>query len=120
MHEHVSIARGLLGAGHRGGDVRHVGDQRPVRRAAVGRAAESPSQREWSRTRVVTELAQWLLEDPTVDAATLGRRGQNALAVAARRLFGRFDAALNAANLHLAELYPDGPPTRAKRSAAMT
>ena len=30
----------------------------------------------------------------------------------------RFDAALNAANLHLAELYPDGPPKRGRMSAA--
>jgi hypothetical protein len=66
---------------------------------------------------VVTELADWLLQEPTIDAATLKRRGQGALASWALRVFGRFDAALNAANLHLAEKYPDGPPKRGVRSA---
>jgi hypothetical protein len=82
--------------------------------------AADARRREWTRTRVVTELSDWLLQDPTIDAATLGRRGQGPLASWARRLFGRFDAALNAANLHIAELYPEGPPSRAKRAAAMT
>jgi hypothetical protein len=73
------------------------------------------SRREWSRTRVVTELADWLLQEPTIDAATLKRRGHGALASWALRVFGRFDAALNAANLHLAEKYPEGPPKRGVR-----
>jgi len=64
---------------------------------------------------VVTELADWLLQEPTIDAATLKRRGQGVLASRAVRLFGRFEAALNAANLHLAEKYPDGPPKRVVR-----
>jgi hypothetical protein len=86
--------------------------------SSVGPApAADARRREWTRTRVVTELADWLLQDPTIDAATLNRRGQGALASWARRLFGRFDAALNAANLHLAETYPDGPPKRGARAS---
>jgi hypothetical protein len=75
------------------------------------------ARREWSRTRVVTELADWLLQESTIDAATLKRRGHGALASWALRVFGRFDAALNAANLHLAEKYPDGPPKRGARAS---
>lgn len=71
----------------------------------------------WTKERVVEELGNWLIQDPVIDAATLTRRNQSALVAAARRLFGRFDAALNAANLHLAELYPDGPPSK-RRAAA--
>jgi hypothetical protein len=94
----------------------HPAVEPPVPDASAPTPPMEPSKRDWSRTRVVTELAQWLLEDPTIDAATLGRRGQGALVSWARRLFGRFDAALNAANLHLAELYPDGPPKRGVRA----
>jgi len=80
-------------------------------------ATETPSRRSWTRERVVTELATWLLEEPGIDAATLTRRGQGTLANWARRLFGRFDAAMNAANLRLAELYPEGPPSKSSRVA---
>jgi len=79
-----------------------------------------PAPRSWSRERVITELAKWLLEEPGIDAATLNRRGQASLANWAKRIFGRFDAALNAANIHLAELYPDGPPSRGVRRASAT
>jgi len=72
-----------------------------------------PSGRAWTRDRVITELATWLLQESGLDAATLTRRGQAPLATWSRRLFGRFDAALSAANLHLAARYPDGLPTRA-------
>jgi len=72
----------------------------------------------WTRERVVEELGQWLIEVPSLDAAFLVRRGRASLVAAARRLFGRFDAALNAANLHLAELYPEGPPNKRARVPA--
>jgi len=89
-------------------------------RAATAAAPTPPAKGGWTRDRVVSELAQWLLEDSTIDAATLTRRGHGSLASWARRLFGRFEAALNAANLHLAERYPDGPPTRAARLKALS
>ena len=47
-----------------------------------------------------------------VEAAYLKRHGAPGLVAATKRLFGRFDAALNAANLALAQRYPDGPPAR--------
>jgi hypothetical protein len=92
-----------------------------VASVAPAPATQPPGKRgrlAWTRDRVVEELANWLMQDPVIDAATLSRRGQSSLVAAARRLFGRFDAALNAANLHLAELYPDGPPKRGRMSAA--
>jgi hypothetical protein len=85
-------------------------DAAPAAPAKKGRPA-------WTKERVVEELGNWIIQDPVIDAATLTRRNQSALVAAARRLFGRFDAALNAANLHLAELYPDGPPSK-RRAAA--
>jgi hypothetical protein len=39
MDQHVLVARGLLGLGHRGPDVAQVGDQRPLPHFAVGRMA---------------------------------------------------------------------------------
>jgi hypothetical protein len=60
-----------------------------------------------------------MLEVPSLDASFLTRRGQAQLVAAARRIFGRFDAALNVANLHLASLYPDGPPTKRQRPATL-
>ncbi|MCE9576704.1 MAG: hypothetical protein K8W52_26395 [Deltaproteobacteria bacterium] len=66
--------------------------------------------RPWTRERVIEELARWLIELPGLDAPSLRRRKQGALVDAARREFGRFEAALNASNLALAQKYPDGIP----------
>jgi hypothetical protein len=65
----------------------------------------------WTREMVVDELATWLLSGTVVEAAFLNRHGRPGLVPAAKRIFGRFDAALNAANLHLAQRYPEGIPT---------
>lgn len=65
----------------------------------------------WTRERVLAELATWLRTGQAVEAAFVARYGQPGLVPAAKRLFGRFDAALNAANVHLARQFPDGPPT---------
>jgi hypothetical protein len=89
----------------------------PVDDAADTTAPARKGRPAWTKERVVEELGNWIIQDPVIDAATLTRRNQSALVAAARRLFGRFDAALNAANLHLAELYPDGPPSK-RRAAA--
>lgn len=91
-------------------------DARPSSMPNEGRvtAAEpsTASNERWTRERVVEELAAWLLSGTTFDAAFLRRHGPRGLVPAARRLFGRFDAALNHANLHLAQQYPEGPPSR--------
>jgi hypothetical protein len=68
---------------------------------------------QWTRDNIVTELAAWLLGGTAFDAAFMTRHGPKGLVAAARRVFGRFDAALNVAALHNAKLYPEGPPTRA-------
>jgi len=71
----------------------------------------------WTRESIVTELATWLLGKTVIDAAFMTRHGPKGLVAAARRVFGRFDAALNVAALHNAKLYPEGPPTRAANVA---
>ncbi|HVK74692.1 MAG TPA: hypothetical protein VM734_15290 [Kofleriaceae bacterium] len=93
-----------------------VGASRPEPAAARPLAVAVPEtpgkRRRWTRELVIEELATWLLSGVAIDAAFLTRRGQPGLVAAAKRLFGRFDAALNAANLHLAQQYPEGPPTK--------
>jgi hypothetical protein len=83
-------------------------------------AAEAPpakveKRRGWTREAVVAELANWLLTGTVIEAAFLSKHGKPGLVAAARRHFGRFDAALNAANVQLARLYPEGPPTANRR-----
>ena len=73
----------------------------------------------WTRDTIVTELAAWLLGGTVIDAAFMTRHGPKGLVAAARRVFGRFDAALNVAALHNAKLYPEGPPTRAANGAGL-
>jgi hypothetical protein len=45
-----------------------------------------------------------------LDASFLTRHGPPGLVAATRRVFGRFDAAMNVAALHVSKLQPDGPP----------
>ena len=79
-------------------------------------AAEPPRQRSPSRAlereSIIGELATWLLSGTAIDAAFMARHGPPGLVAAARRVFGRFEAAMNVAVLHNARLYPEGPPTR--------
>jgi hypothetical protein len=42
----------------------------------------------------------------------VNRYGPPGLVGAAKKIFGRFDAALNVAALHLSKIQPDGPPKR--------
>jgi hypothetical protein len=66
----------------------------------------------WTREHIVEELATWLMSGTKIDAPFLTRHGPTGLVAATRRVFGRFDAALNVAALHVSQLYPDGPPAR--------
>jgi len=66
----------------------------------------------WTRESIVNELATWMLSGTSIDATFVKRHGPPGLVAATRRVFGRFDAALNVAALHLSKLYPDGPPGR--------
>jgi len=73
----------------------------------------------WTRETIVSELAASLLGGTSIDAAFMTRHGPKGLVAAARRVFGRFDAALNVAALHNAKLYPEGPPTRAANGGGL-
>lgn len=84
---------------------------------APAAAAGTGKRRKWTRDSVIEELATWMVNGTALDAQFLTRHGPPGLVAAARRIFGRFDAALNVAGLHFAKLYPDGPPVR-KRGAA--
>ncbi len=77
------------------------------------RTADAPPGRgQWTRDLVVKELATWLLGGNPVEASYLIRHRQRALVVNAKKFFGRFEAALNAANLQLAKDYPEGIPNK--------
>jgi hypothetical protein len=66
----------------------------------------------WTRETITNELATWMLSGTAIDATFVARHGPPGLVAAARRVFGRFEAALNVAGLHVSKLYPDGPPER--------
>jgi hypothetical protein len=76
----------------------------------------SNGRRRWTRDRVVDELADWLLAMPGLDAASVARRGGGTLVQAARREFGRFEAAIAAASVALARRFPDGVPKPGARA----
>jgi hypothetical protein len=80
--------------------------------AAVAPAPACGKAPAWGRDRIVAELAALLASGTAIDARFVARHGPPGLAAATRRMFGRFDAALNVAALHLAKLYPDGVPNR--------
>jgi hypothetical protein len=98
-----------------------VPEQRAAPPAAPSAGSPAPApgdegkRRGWTREAVVAELATWLLTGTVIEAAFLTRHGKPGLVAAARKHFGRFDAALNAANVHLARLHPEGPPTANRR-----
>jgi hypothetical protein len=77
-----------------------------------GDPAEARGRARWTRDRIISELATWMLSGTAIDAQFMTRHGPKGLVAAIRRVFGRFDAALNVAALHNAKLYPDGPPAR--------
>jgi len=64
----------------------------------------------WTRESIINELATWMLSGTAIDAPFVTRHGPPGLVAASRRVFGRFEAALNVAGLHVSKLYPDGPP----------
>jgi len=66
----------------------------------------------WTREAIIHELATWMLSGTSIDATFVSRHGPPGLVAATRRVFGRFEAALNVAALHVSKLYPDGPPGR--------
>lgn len=83
--------------------------------AAPTPTAVSGKRRQWTRESIIDELSGWIISKTMIDAAFLTRHGPPGLVAAARRVFGRFDAALNVASLHVSKLYPDGPPESAAK-----
>jgi hypothetical protein len=62
---------------------------------------------EWTRDAVIAELGRWLVSSKDLEASHVKRHGPKGLVDAAKRIFGRFDAALNAANLAIARQMHD-------------
>lgn len=80
--------------------------------APAATAAPTGKRGKWTRETIINELATWMIGGTAIDAAFITRHGPPGLVAAARRVFGRFEAALNVAGLRVSELYPDGPPQR--------
>jgi len=80
--------------------------QAPNPPAATGGRKRVP----WTRESIINELASWMSSGTVIDAPFVTRHGPPGLVAATRRVFGRFEAALNVAGLHVSKLYPDGPP----------
>lgn len=74
--------------------------------------ARPNGKRVWTRDAIVDELTTWLASGTSIDASFVKRYGPPGLVAATKRVFGRFDAALNVAGLQVSKMYPDGPPTR--------
>lgn len=66
----------------------------------------------WTRETIIDELASWMSNGTALDAPFMTRHGPPGLVAAIRRVFGRFEAALNVAALHRAKMYPEGTPPR--------
>lgn len=88
--------------------------ERPQQGVSFSSPAPGPNagKARWTRERIVNELAGMLVGGTAIDAAFVNRHGPRGLVNAARKTFGRFDAALNVASLRVSQLYPDGPPRR--------
>ena len=105
-------------------------ERRPMRRGSTGRHAVSSSsisrqgprrprvdaatppqlqttKQKWTREGVLDELAMLLRSGTSIDAAFVARYGPRGLVAAARKMFGRFEAALNVAGLQVARLNPE-------------
>jgi hypothetical protein len=80
--------------------------------AAAAAPANGRKRSPWTREAIIEELASWMASGTAIDAAFVARHGPPGLVAATRRIFGRFDAALNVAGLHFSKLYPDGPPSK--------
>jgi len=74
----------------------------------TGRGKRSP----WTRETIVDELANWVSKGTVVDASFLTRHGPPGLVAATKRIFGRFEAAMNVVALQQSKRDSDGPPAR--------
>lgn len=69
------------------------------------------SRRGWTREAVVQELTAFLRTKFVVDGAFISRHGPPGLVTAAKKHFGRLDAALNVASLAVAKQTPPADAT---------
>jgi hypothetical protein len=83
-----------------------------VQDATAIRAGRKPT---WPREAIIEQLVMFLVGKTAVDAAFISRHGPRGLVAAARKTFGRFEAAMNVASLRVSQLYPDGAPGRRAR-----
>jgi len=75
------------------------------------------SSTKWTRDAVISELGRWLIASKNLDMSFLKRHGPRGLVDAAKRFFGRFDAALNAANLAIAPQMEGRRPAQSPRQS---
>ena len=74
----------------------------------TGRGKRSP----WTRETIVDELATWMSKGTVIDASFLTRHGPPGLVAAAKRIFGRFEAAMNVVALQQSKTHAGDPPPR--------
>jgi hypothetical protein len=66
---------------------------------------------QWTRESIINELATWVSSGTAIDAAFMARHGPRGLVAAARKIFGRFEAAMNLTALHLSKVSAENPPS---------
>jgi hypothetical protein len=74
----------------------------------TGRGRRSP----WTRETIVDELANWVSKGTVVDASFLTRHGPPGLVAATKRIFGRFEAAMNVVALQQSKTHAGDPAPR--------
>jgi hypothetical protein len=75
------------------------------------RAPEVHKRVQWTRESIINELATWVSSGTAIDAAFMARHGPRGLVAAARKIFGRFEAAMNLTALHLSKVSAENPPS---------
>lgn len=79
--------------------------------AAPPAAPEGNKRVHWTRESIINELATWVSSGTAIDAAFMARHGPRGLVAAARKIFGRFEAAMNLTALHLSKVQAENPPS---------
>ena len=74
----------------------------------TGRGRRSP----WTRETIVVELSTWVSKGTVVDASFLTRHGPPGLVAATKRIFGRFEAAMNVVALQQSKTFAGDPAPR--------
>jgi hypothetical protein len=83
----------------------------PAAPAPQPRAPEGQKRVQWTRESIINELATWVSSGTAIDAAFMARHGPRGLVAAARKIFGRFEAAMNLTALHLSKVSAENPPS---------